>query len=156
MFRHDMEARLGKKHPVDGPPPNVLAALVRQGAILIQLCWRTFPIEVSIETRRKLANEDVADHEMQLWTARLSMPFLSRPEILTLKAHTEEADKWSEREKRRGRPETGRPTPKRLTIWVLAHRLQIPAHRIARKFVGRAESEHFKMPNPIEAFLPFP
>ncbi len=156
QFLDDMEANLASHRPRQGLPPAVLDALISQGQTLIQLCWRIFPIEVSDETRGILVNEGVSGAAIEPWAARLALPFLSQAEILTLKAQGEKMDQWKEGERERGKTESGRPTPKRLAIWVLAHRLQIPAHRIARGFVGRAESEHFKKPNPVEAFLPFP
>lgn len=143
-FLEALMALLPAHRPGAMPPDPLMEALVQEGRELMQLCWDV-PVEISAATSEIFVAEGVQDEpEMIMWATRLALPIFSRPELLALKAHAAATQR------------SGRPTPQRFAIWVLAHRLQIPAHRIARRFVGRGESEHFKVPNPIEEFLTFP
>ncbi len=147
-FLASVAAKLGKGRPAAGPSVATLKALIAQGRELLQLCWEIFPLDVSDTTQEILAAKDVSDPEAQrLWAARLALPILSLPEILALKDQSGRARTWGKRAER--------PTPRRLTVWLLAHRLRMHADTVARKALGADASQYFRgKPNPVDAFLP--
>lgn len=85
--------------------------------------------------------------EVRLWSARLALPILSRPELLAV-----EDPSGKGRDilfKKRTRLKS-----RRLAIWFLARRLGMDASAISRKGVNARDSEKFKdIPNPVNAFV---
>lgn len=106
------------------PAEPILRALVAEGAELIRLLWQHLPIEPTERTLDILRARGVPRLAAPLVIARLACPLLSEPELATL---MEEAD--ARRKRSRGTDE--QPTPLRFAIWVLEHRLRVPASAIA-------------------------
>ena len=63
--------------PPEGPPEDLLNALVTQGTNLVALLWSVLPFDVSQETRTRLRKEGVLDADMHTWAARRTPPVFS-------------------------------------------------------------------------------
>ena len=152
-FRNQIALELGfivkgRRRLPEGPRPDILKALVRQGRPLFELCWNVFPVHLSDRMQKEFDGQGVSGFEMALWTARLALPIFSRPEILALQAESEEAARW-----RRGMG--SHPTARRFVIWVLAHRLALSATTLARTTLNTDDVPYFRnRTNPIDAYGP--
>jgi hypothetical protein len=147
-FLDSIAVKVRKGRPAEGPSEEICKALVTEGRKLLTLCWDMLPAEISGTTKQVLAKEGViGEDEIQLWATRLALPVLSRPEILALKVQHEEAANW--------KTALPRPTPRRLTIWILARRLRMKPVTLADKMLGSEAAEYFAgKPNPVDRFLP--
>lgn len=148
-FLQETTAKLRQRRPPEGPGERILETLSTEGRRLFEPLWEAFPSEISERTDDLLDSLGVAEEERTLWAARLTLPILSKPEIEALQFEIEQSASWSRA--------SGRPTPRRFTIFVLAHRLGMEPSTVARRAAGGSGGayEEFQYAvNPIDAFLP--
>ena len=148
---HELAAELGVEigsHRLpEGPQADILEPIVTQGRQLLTLCWNELPPGISAKTNRAFSDSGVAQlGEQKLWAARLTLPILSEPEIRTITDQATLAKTLP--------LASTRPTPLRVVIWILAHRLQVEPKSLARKVSGASTAEYFSgNNNPIEKHL---
>ncbi len=134
------------RHP-DVAPTNVLKALLREGVGILKLYRNARSVDISGNTRTLLEPYGISSEEdVYVWVAQAALPVLSRPEILTIRAQYDKAN--------HGGRAGSRPTPLRVSVWILSHRLMMDPVSLARRTRGETVSEYFNnKSNPIEAFL---
>lgn len=133
---------IGRGRRPEGPNKAILKALVKEGRVLFELCWKP-PVEVSPETDKALADLGAPPEEHEAWALRLALPVLSGKEVAALQREWRKAHS-----QRRGGGE--RPTALRFTVWSLAHRLGLPAPVVARKALHTDAPQYFvNRQNPI-------
>jgi hypothetical protein len=148
-FLRRIAVHRGRGRPAEGPSETIVQALVSEGRDLFELLWFRFPSEVSQKSENLLGEHGVAESERALWAVRLALPILSKPEIQALQSEVEQSANWTRA--------SGQPTPRRLSVFVLAHRLGMEASTVARRATGGsggAYEEFQGAVNPIDAFLP--
>ena len=139
-------AQLEAGRPLEGPSKDALKTLYTEGRSFLALAWGTVESEPSDRTRTALAAVGIESTEQQqLWSARLALPILSAVELRALQAEIKSARTWRKR-KMMGK----KPTARRFTIWVLAHRLDLGADSIAQKVGAGSDWDYFKGKNPIQ------
>lgn len=142
-----IETRRGR--PTKGPPTPILKALYDEGKLLFRLLWGVGDFDVDARSAQALKSvlpisEDV--EELTFWSYRLVLPILSQAELLTVFSEAETSHKRHRM--------SGKPTPRYLTIWALAHRLRLNPVTLAEKVLGSRDAEHFPYKdNPIDDFL---
>ncbi len=149
-FQGSLGVRLADKRPDTGPPKATLCQLVDQGTDLLAACWNALDTQAGALAKELLADAGATDPAKQLlWTRRLALPVLSLPEIRALGAEIERSRTWGIR--------PDRPTPQRMALWILEHRLGVYAETLARKAKGSNSARFFqghRHENPIRKFLP--
>ncbi len=141
-FLKDLGAKLSHHRPTEGPHKDLIEELFQQGRKLLEVCWNP-PGEVSKETGEILRREGVKGSDVGLWALRLALPVLSRREIVALGHECAKAAQHQ----RAG----AYPTPRRFTIWLLAHRLGLSAMGLARRVLNTDDAKYFHSRNPIDA-----
>lgn len=124
----------------EGPSASVLKRFYQTGSQLIEHVWGIDP-EPTKRTIEVLGEYGVSDSaDMQRWCKRLALPVFSQPEIAALDS---EAQLANELRGRRPKKNSAR-TPRRFTVWVLAHRFGLPLKSTARKTIGSPGDDYFK------------
>jgi hypothetical protein len=127
-FLVDISARVRPGRPPRGTPDEVLRALHEQTTDLLTILWDlggTPPLgDEAVDLLTALGV--TRDHEA--WAVRLAVPGLSSLEL----QHVSESrgQRWI--------------TPRRLSIFILAHRLGLEPPHVARRLVGADEEEEFQ------------
>ena len=105
------------------------------------------PPGISAKINKALSESGATDlGEQKLWAARLTLPILSEPEIRTLIDQAKLEKTWP--------PGSPRPTPLKVVIRILAHRLQVEPKSLARKVSGAGMADYFGgEKNPIDKCL---
>jgi hypothetical protein len=140
-----ISAKLGVGNPGIDPPEEILRALVQEGRRLLGLCWEVCPFELSDKADSVLADHGIREEERWVWAIQLALPVLSRLEISVLGKQIRLA---------RGRDSrvVGRPTPRRMAVWIVAHRLGRDASAIARKAGGGSGGAAEEFPSVDDPF----
>ncbi len=145
-FLNVIAAGLPQGAPEKGPGKPIRDPLYSEFRKLLDICWGILPAQVTGDTKKIFAANGVSEKEsVQRWAAALTLPFFSRPEISALFAQREASRNWGRR--------SGQPTARRFTVWLLAHRLGVPASTLARPLLGPRDSEYFAGRNPMANFL---
>ena len=115
---------------------------------MLEVCWNEVGrIDLSEIARHIMTDQGIPGSDMDDWSARLSLPLLSCPEVLALRKAAQEAVGKERASKRNA-------SPRNLAIYILAHRLDVQAETIARKVIGAAASERFVgEKNPVDAIV---
>ena len=82
----------------------------------------------------------VAPCGMEMWAMRLAVPVMSGVELRVLRESLDVSvspPRWR-----------SKLSPVRLAVWILAHRLDIPADSLNRKARGKADFEYFSKSPP--------
>jgi hypothetical protein len=130
-----------------GPPTHMMKALVNEGKVLFRLLWNDLAFDVgekSATALRDSVESDLSDKTLRLWSLRLTLPFLSRPEILALRSESKAAASWTRAD--------WRPAPRYFTVSVLSRRLGLNPYTLAEKTLDSRSAEYFsaKHTNPID------
>ena len=127
-----------------GPHPDLAKALSRELRELLQVAIDALPFTASVPTCNLLKSQGVADAEVTLWVLRLAFPVLSKVELGVLL----DSVNPTARPKFRG----GKPTPRRLAVWILARRLGMDTKSFGRRVCGSTDEIYFSDPlnNPFK------
>lgn len=130
-------------NPSGRPSNDCIVELVNEGRELIDLFWDALPIRFSSEFTSLLQRQDVPESERQLWGLALTLPVFSTSEVGVILEQREEYESAPER--------PGHPTPRRLAVYAVAHRLNEDASGIDRIHAGGGGGEGFRYgPNPFQ------
>lgn len=146
-FLEDVGARAPAHRPSADPPEEMLHELYRQGRELLNSLWTPRVVGPDGLSRDVLAAAGADQGDFIDWARRLAVPALSWPELQAI--HQQATEAFT------GSSDLKKPTARRMTIWVLAHRLGSPPERLAGKLGASSDYDYFKYaPNPVDEFVP--
>ena len=129
-FLNRISARRGRGRPPRVTTDEILTALFREGADLLDIVWAGFTAGPSDATRAFLADNGIAGPtEQEFWAKRLVLPVVSARELAAVGRYGG-GGQWL--------------TPRRLAIFFLARRLDLRSPHVARRVVGADEEVEFK------------
>lgn len=134
----------GYGRPREGPTPLLVQRLFEEVRLLFKLCWELWPFDPSERTRAVLAEHGIEEEDCGLWATNLALPVLSTVEVRAVAeqipiARGEEAGPTN-------------PTPRRLAVWILSHRLSMAPTSLSAAIwprSGGATQEFDRQPNPL-------
>lgn len=148
-FLEQIAARHRRGAPVVGVTKAAMKALYREVKAILEVLWPIQSWAPSARTRDLLAKSGAGDEaEQREWVLRLAVPVLSRAELLATLDQAAQERSWTKT--------GGRPTPRRFSVWILAHRLSIRPVSVADKIGFGSDRYLFEgdpPTNPIDAFL---
>lgn len=127
----------GPGRPREGPAPRVVQGLHREAQALLELCWQVCPFELADRPAEILAACDQPELDPRLWAVALALPVLSTLEVRVVAQEIRAAADWGDR--------PGRPTPRRIAVALLSHRLEMDQAALARRiWAGGGAVEEFQ------------